>query len=81
MTGALAWQATVIKKIFLCPWEEIARGLIFLAPGSPPPLVSLCPLLSVLRCSSALRKSCIIYLGAAAKIWSYSETPKVQPVI
>jgi hypothetical protein len=29
MTGALAWQATVIKKIFLCPWEEIARGLIF----------------------------------------------------
>jgi hypothetical protein len=32
MLGALAWQATVIKMIFLCPGEEIARGLIFIWP-------------------------------------------------
>ncbi|KAG2597023.1 hypothetical protein PVAP13_5KG216200 [Panicum virgatum] len=60
------------KNIFLCPGEEIARGLIFFAPGSPPPLVSLSPLLCVLRCSSSLRYSCI----ATAKIWSSSDTPK-----
>ncbi|CAO2180197.1 unnamed protein product [Urochloa humidicola] len=39
MMGALAWQATVIKNIYVCvPGEEIARGLTFFGPGfsSPP---------------------------------------------
>ncbi|KAG2588161.1 hypothetical protein PVAP13_5NG208100, partial [Panicum virgatum] len=57
MMGALAWQATVINKIFLCPGEEIARGLIFFGPGFSSPLVSLSPLLCVpplLLCATEL---------------------------
>jgi len=57
MMGALAWQATVINKIFLCPGEEIARGLICFGPGFSSPLVSLSPLLCVpplLLCATEL---------------------------
>jgi len=36
MLGALAWQATTVIKMILVSWGEIARGLFFLAPGSPP---------------------------------------------
>ncbi|OEL22003.1 hypothetical protein BAE44_0016978 [Dichanthelium oligosanthes] len=32
MMGALAWQATVIKKYSCVPGEEIARGLILFWP-------------------------------------------------
>jgi len=74
MMGALAWQATVINKIFLCPGEEIARGLIFFAPGSPPPCVPV----PVALCSSAAplrygtRASSIS--PPLQKIWSSSDT-------
>jgi len=57
MMGALAWQSTVINKIFLCPGEEIARGLICFGPGFSSPLVSLSPLLCVpplLLCATEL---------------------------
>jgi len=36
MLGALAWQATTVIKMNLVSLGEIARGLFFLAPGSPP---------------------------------------------
>uniref|UniRef100_K3XNB7 Uncharacterized protein n=1 Tax=Setaria italica TaxID=4555 RepID=K3XNB7_SETIT len=70
MLGALAWQATVIKK-YSCVRGRRSHGACFFGPGFSSPMVSLCLLLPVLPSSLELASTI-----AAAKTWSYSETHK-----
>uniref|UniRef100_K3XNQ1 Uncharacterized protein n=1 Tax=Setaria italica TaxID=4555 RepID=K3XNQ1_SETIT len=72
MLGALAWQATVIKK-YSCVRGRRSHGACFFGPGFSSPMVSLCLLLPVLPSSLELASTI-----AAAKTWSYSETHKIS---
>jgi hypothetical protein len=76
MLGALAWQATVIKRCFLVSWGEIARGLVFLAPGSPSLCVPLC-LLPLVAWSSRGNCCGTLFQRYRIKQGATAQTPKV----